>query len=130
MSLEAEANPIQRMTLSIKWNQYEATKMEMRSENFHSADDFDVNMYSLLETALVENRPKFVDLILEQEINLRNFLSSERLYRLYNSDNVSHCNTRTLKIFVLAKFLFFFTIQVSEQKKEDGAFFCVLGKKR
>ncbi len=76
--------------------------MELRSEEFRSlpADKFDEAMYSLLETALVQNRPKFVDLILEQEINLRKFLSSKRLCRLYNSDKVSDCNTRALKILV------------------------------
>ncbi len=47
-------------------------------------DDLEI----LLENALIENRPDFVHLILEQEISLQKFLTRERLQTLYNKKKV------------------------------------------
>jgi hypothetical protein len=43
----------------------------------------------LLENALRDNRPDFIDLILEQGIDLQEFLSTKTLESLYKYENVN-----------------------------------------
>lgn len=43
----------------------------------------------LLEIAIVENKPAFVELFIENGMNLDSFLSYGRLYYLYNSKKVT-----------------------------------------
>ncbi len=56
----------------------------MSFKNLKTTDD----LHILLESALLENKPEFIDLILEQGISLEDFLSSRILQNLYNYDNV------------------------------------------
>jgi hypothetical protein len=42
----------------------------------------------LLEIALLENKSKFVSLLLEQKIDLSKFLNNDRLKNLYNNEAV------------------------------------------
>jgi hypothetical protein len=51
---------------------------EERTETFHD----------ILEVALLENKCEFVTLILEQGINLNEFLNQNRLKALYNNEAV------------------------------------------
>jgi hypothetical protein len=51
---------------------------EERSEKFHD----------ILEVALLENKCEFVILILEQDVNLGQFLNQNRLKALYNNEAV------------------------------------------
>jgi hypothetical protein len=41
-----------------------------------------------MEMALIQNKPKFVELLLENGLNLKSFLTIKRLYFLYNSHKV------------------------------------------
>ena len=45
-------------------------------------------MFKLLEIALIDNKPEFVKLFIENGINLDSFLTYGRLYYLYNSRKV------------------------------------------
>lgn len=42
----------------------------------------------LMQMAMIENRPEFVEIILEAGIDLKSFLNKRRLYFLYNSHGV------------------------------------------
>lgn len=44
---------------------------------------------TLMEMALLQNKPKFVELLLENGANLRSFLTIKRLLFLYNSQQVN-----------------------------------------
>lgn len=46
-------------------------------------------MNNLLKVALLENKDKFVNLILENNIDLKAFLNCEMLLNLYSYDGVS-----------------------------------------
>ena len=41
-----------------------------------------------MELAIIENKPDFVDLLIENNIDLRKFLSQRRLLFLYNCNKV------------------------------------------
>jgi hypothetical protein len=45
----------------------------------------------LMEMALVQNKPEFVELLLENGLNLKSFLTIRRLCFLYNSNKVVCC---------------------------------------
>ena len=49
----------------------------------------DAELYDLLELALSENKFQFVNLLLENEIDLKRFLDIKRLRKLYNIEAVS-----------------------------------------
>lgn len=49
-----------------------------------------IELAYLLELALVENKPKFVEYILENGLNLKSFVTINRLKFLYNSQKVNH----------------------------------------
>ena len=65
----------------------------MKKEKEKTKDDEkmkDTELEDLLELALLENRFQFVNLLLEQEINLKKFLTVERLKNLYNDEAVKN----------------------------------------
>ena len=71
--------------MAIKWNQIEFA----RSNIFTGAESFTKKeFFSLMELAMVENRHDFVDLLIENNIDLKNFLTQQRLLFLYNCDQV------------------------------------------
>ena len=47
-------------------------------------------MQYLLELSLIENRPEFVELLFENRVNLKTFLTQRRLYFMYNSSKVQN----------------------------------------
>jgi len=76
----------ENLKLSIKWNRidvarkiFEIPELEIDSKK----------MQYLLELALIENRPEFVELFFENQVNVRDFLTMRRFYFLYNSNKVS-----------------------------------------
>jgi hypothetical protein len=74
------------LKLAITWNRYDIAKNDIFTgeENFHPKD-----LEDLMELALVENKPNFVELLLENGLNVKQFLTQRRLMFLYNSKKVS-----------------------------------------
>lgn len=73
------------MKFALKWDRFDIAKMFILTgeEEFTFEE-----MYFLMETALIENKPKFVEYILENGLNLRSFVTINRLKYLYNSSKV------------------------------------------
>lgn len=71
----------------MKWNLLEVAK----SEIFTGDESFKKNdLNNLLEMALIEDRPNFVQLLIENDqMSLSEFLTYKRLYFLYNLPAVS-----------------------------------------
>lgn len=76
----------ENLKLSIKWNRidvarkiFEIPELEIDSKK----------LQYLLELALIENRPEFIELFFENQVNVRDFLTMRRFYFLYNSAKVN-----------------------------------------
>ena len=75
--------------MAIQWNSVDIAK----SDIFTGEEEFKPNqLNNLMEIALVENKPKFVKLLLENGLNLKTFLTYRRLIFLYNSQKVNIFN--------------------------------------
>ena len=76
------------LKLALQWNRGDIAKAEIFTgeEEFKSHE-----LNSLMELALLENKPNFVELLLENGLNLKEFLTMKRLLFLYNSHKV--CKT-------------------------------------
>lgn len=73
--------------MALKWNRIDIAKSEiLTGEDAFKNDELN----TLMELALIEDRPEFVEILLENRINLYSFLTYKRLYFLYNSDKVSN----------------------------------------
>ncbi len=73
------------LKLALQWNRDDIA----RSEIFNGDEEFKTSeLNNLMEFALLENRPKFVELLLENGVNLKSFLTIKRLLFLYNSHKV------------------------------------------
>ncbi len=72
--------------LSLKWNRSDIAKTEILTgeENFEMHQ-----LTNLMEMAISENKPDFIDILLENRVNLYSFLTYKRLYYFYNSIKVS-----------------------------------------
>ena len=71
--------------MALKWNRIDLAKTDIFTgeETFKSEQ-----LMNLMEMALIENKPEFVELLLENGVNLKAFLKTRRLYYLYNSISV------------------------------------------
>ncbi len=70
------------LKLALQWNRDDIA----RNEIFCGDEEFRVSeLNNLMELALIENRPSFVELLLENGLNLKSFLNVKRLLFLYNS---------------------------------------------
>jgi hypothetical protein len=70
----------------MKWNLLEIAKHDV----FNGIEYFQKNeLFNLLEIALIDDRPNFVQLLIENGANLSDFLTFKRLYFLYNLPAVS-----------------------------------------
>ncbi len=57
-----------------------------KSDIFTGEEKFETNqLENLMELALLENKPNFVELLLENGVNINSFLTKRRLMFLYNS---------------------------------------------
>lgn len=75
----------ENLKLALQWNRDDI------AENFifSGEEDFDPEELSILmEMALIQNKPNFVKLLLDNGLDLKSFLTSKRLLFLYNSDKV------------------------------------------
>ena len=61
-----------------------------------------------MELALLQNKPEFVELLLENGVNLNSFLKSRRLYYLYNSYIV----TLYIRNFIISYFQIVFHLRL------------------
>ena len=73
------------MKLALYWNRIDIAK----SDIFTGEEIFDSTQLSkLLEIALIDDKPEFVKLLLENGTSLESFLTYGRLYYLYNAKSV------------------------------------------
>ncbi len=72
----------ENLKLALQWNRSDIAKNYIFTgeEEFH-ADQ----LANLMEMALLQNKPEFVMLLLQNGLNLNSFLTVKRLYFLYNS---------------------------------------------
>ncbi len=69
----------------MQWNRDDIAKTDI----FTGEEDFKpYQLSNLMELALIQNKPRFVELILENGLNLKSFLTTRRLIYLYNSVKV------------------------------------------
>ena len=75
----------ENLKLAISWNRIDIARefIFTGDETFKPGE-----LNSLLEMALVLNKPDFVELLLENNVNIFEFLTNKRLYYLYNYDAV------------------------------------------
>ncbi len=79
------------LKLLLQWNRIDIA----RSDIFNGEEI--LNTYQLneiLEMALIENRPLFVELLLQHGLDLNSFLTKDRLYYLYNSLTIARDSKR------------------------------------
>jgi hypothetical protein len=86
----AKAKTAQKIELAIIWNRINIAKEEMKKERLEKLTENE--LHNLLELALLENKYQFVNLLLENEIDLEKFLDIERLKKLYNYEAVLKLN--------------------------------------
>lgn len=73
------------MRFALTWDRFDIAKMFILT----GEEEFTFRELSyLMEAALIENKPKFVEFILENGLNLRSFMTNARLKYLYNSPKV------------------------------------------
>jgi hypothetical protein len=73
------------LRLALQWNRDDIATNEI----FTGEEDFSTfQLNRLMELALLDNKPKFVELLLENGVNLKDFLTVKRLLFLYNSNKV------------------------------------------
>ena len=76
----------ENLKLALQWNRDDIAKTDI----FTGEEDFKpYQLSNLMEMALIQNKPKFVELLLENGLNLKSFLTVKRLYFLYNSHKVN-----------------------------------------
>jgi hypothetical protein len=88
----------ENLKLALKWNRSDIAKTEI----FTGDESFNpVQLQSLMELAIIENKSDFVDILLENRVNLSTFLTNRRLLYMYNADKVRflifdlrHCSDR------------------------------------
>ena len=74
------------MKLALQWNRSDIAKTDI----FTGEEDFrQTQLAKLMEIALIQNKYEFVELMLENGLNLKTFLTIRRLIVLYNSQKVS-----------------------------------------
>jgi transient receptor potential cation channel subfamily M protein 3 len=75
----------QNLKLSMYWNRDDVAKEYI----FTGEEEFnDKELETLMEIALLENKPKFVEMLLENGLSLKDFLTSSRLISFYNLHEV------------------------------------------
>ncbi len=79
-------NSFEIFKLALQWDRIDVVN---KSDIFSGSDGLEPSqMEKLLEISLVENKPEFVRLLLDNGTNLTNFLTLGRFYYLYNSKQV------------------------------------------
>jgi hypothetical protein len=60
-----------------------------KSDIFTGEEKFEPNQLdNLMELALIENKPNFVELLLENGLNIKSFLTERRIMFLFNTEKV------------------------------------------
>jgi hypothetical protein len=79
----------ENLKLSMYWNRDDVAKEYI----FTGEEEFkERELETLMEIALLENKPKFVEILLENGLNLNRFLSDRRLNAFYNIHEVFQIN--------------------------------------
>ncbi len=77
----ASQNSFKNLELSLKWNLIDIANKDIYNGNLHFEE---TQLSQLFEMALIDDRPDFVRLFIENEIDINRFLTYKRLYFLYN----------------------------------------------
>ncbi len=89
-------NSFEIFKLALQWDRIDVVN---KSDIFSGSDGLEPSqMEKLLEISLVENKPEFVRLLLDNGTNLTNFLTLGRFYYLYNSKQVVYIYKSSLII--------------------------------
>jgi hypothetical protein len=84
-SLARKNKYYENLKLALQWNRSDIAKTDI----FTGEEEFkSYQLAHLMEMALIQNKPKFVELLLENGLNLKSFLTVRRLCFLYNSHKV------------------------------------------
>ena len=79
------------LKLLLQWNRIDIA----RSDIFNGEENLNTfQLNEILEMALIENRPLFVELLLQHGLDLNSFLTKNRLYYLYNSITIARDSKR------------------------------------
>jgi hypothetical protein len=79
----------ENLKLSMYWNRDDVAKEYI----FTGEEEFkEKELETLMEIALLENKPKFVEMLLENGLNLNKFLTVNRLNTFYNLHEVRFIN--------------------------------------
>jgi hypothetical protein len=74
------------LKLALQWNQIDVV---LKNDIFSGSEALEpYQLEKLLEIAMIENKPEFVKLLLDNGTNLTTFLTYGRLYYLYNAKQV------------------------------------------
>ena len=80
----------ENLKLALQWNRADIAKNYI----FTGEEEFQpYQLANLMEMALIQNKSQFVELLLENGLNLKSFLTSRRLYFLYNCHKVRSATT-------------------------------------
>ena len=78
-------NYYENLKLALQWNRDDIAK----SDIFTGEEEFSPSQLAqLMEMTLIQNKPKFVELLLENGLNLKSFLTRRRLLYLFNSQKI------------------------------------------
>lgn len=76
------SNHFENLKMALEWDRQDLAKRYILT----GEEEFTVNQLNeLMEIALIHNKPKFVELILEMGLDFHSFLTLRRLTFLYNS---------------------------------------------
>ena len=72
--------------LCLEWNRYDMAQTHLFSDEKLTLDraTSTSNIDQLMHTALLENRAEFIEIFLENDFDLKPFLTYRRLFTLYN----------------------------------------------
>ncbi len=73
--------------MAIKWNQIDFARKNFLTGEFNYESD-PKKWLGFMELAIVDNKPDFIQFLIDNNFNLVNFLTKTRLLFLYNCDKV------------------------------------------
>ncbi len=79
--------------LCLKWNLIERARLGPFSSDSSAGSEF----FDMFETAMLENKHEFVQLLIEKRIELVHFVTEERLNTLCEQKNVGFCCANSCK---------------------------------
>lgn len=75
----------ENLKFALKWNRCDIAKTSILTgeEKFNA-----IELDDLMKQAFIDNKPDFIELLLENGVIIENFLTNSRLFSLYNTNKV------------------------------------------